>query len=530
MCALAAALALALALPAAAQPAPVEPIDDLQWLFIEDTVALIQPPNAAAGERAKALMAEAATARAAGRNGEMRRALAEARVVLAGGKWTPEAAFAASLAIRPHSTVVDPTEPLTVEIGQRFAAAAPGVVGPLTIDLGIRRWLGRAPKPEPTMWLARVEPLTGDLIDQPAIARLSLADAADDSYELVARARRGSDDMGQSVRRFFVVAGLRRDLAAIDARAGKLALDGAAKASIVYPSDLVRTLDDGSRQVRDVAFRPLLDHAMRLLDAAESGANPLPPAAGDQERHYRLKAAERYEPYRLVIPASWDGRSALPLVVALHGSAGDHHSMLASGKLAAAVARRGWAVLSPMGYSPNSGWGNHLPVVLANGTMPAPRPSTIAGVVLPRDGVNPEPAEEDVLAALADVRAHYPIDARRIYLMGNSMGGEGTWHLAARHPRLWAAAAPGAGAIAPDLYDYRALGRLPVLGVHGDRDPIISFDATRNMVERLKAAGGDATMLAIAGGGHSAMSDATDTILEFFARHRRSAPGASGPR
>lgn len=53
--------------------------------------------------------------------------------------------------------------------------------------------------------------------------------------------------------------------------------------------------------------------------------------------------------------------------------------------------------------------------------------------------------EVDVFEALEHVREHYPIDDQRLAIRGFSMGGAGTWHLAAHHAGFWAAAAPGAG-------------------------------------------------------------------------------------
>jgi pimeloyl-ACP methyl ester carboxylesterase len=53
--------------------------------------------------------------------------------------------------------------------------------------------------------------------------------------------------------------------------------------------------------------------------------------------------------------------------------------------------------------------------------------------------------EMDAFEALENVRKHYPIDENRILVRGFSMGGAATWHLAAHHAGLWAAAAPGAG-------------------------------------------------------------------------------------
>ena len=53
--------------------------------------------------------------------------------------------------------------------------------------------------------------------------------------------------------------------------------------------------------------------------------------------------------------------------------------------------------------------------------------------------------ETDVFEAIEHVRRHYPIDNTRVSIRGFSMGGGGTWHLAAHYPSYWAAAAPGAG-------------------------------------------------------------------------------------
>ena len=58
-----------------------------------------------------------------------------------------------------------------------------------------------------------------------------------------------------------------------------------------------------------------------------------------------------------------------------------------------------------------------------------------------------ELSEKDVLNVLEIVRKEYTIDPARIYLLGHSMGGGGTIHLATKYPDLWAAAAP----IAPAL-------------------------------------------------------------------------------
>jgi hypothetical protein len=162
-------------LATSAGAAPYQAVDDLQRLFIEDTVALIAPPSAAAGAKARVLMDAAAAARARGANGEMRRSLAEARAALAGIGWTPAVAFAASLAPRPAHTLLDPALPLALSLGQHFAATAPS---PAYVEIILRAATIRRAQP-PTFVprpLARLDLAARDLIDRPALARLALAD------------------------------------------------------------------------------------------------------------------------------------------------------------------------------------------------------------------------------------------------------------------------------------------------------------------------------------------------------------------
>ena len=53
--------------------------------------------------------------------------------------------------------------------------------------------------------------------------------------------------------------------------------------------------------------------------------------------------------------------------------------------------------------------------------------------------------EVDLLEALDDIRADYPIDNDRIVVRGFSMGGAACWQFAAHYASDWCAAAPGAG-------------------------------------------------------------------------------------
>src|SRR4030095_4947242 len=60
--------------------------------------------------------------------------------------------------------------------------------------------------------------------------------------------------------------------------------------------------------------------------------------------------------------------------------------------------------------------------------------------------------EVDLFEALESVKKRYPVDENRLVVRGFSMGGASTWHLAAHHAGLWAAANPGAGFAETPIY------------------------------------------------------------------------------
>lgn len=81
-----------------------------------------------------------------------------------------------------------------------------------------------------------------------------------------------------------------------------------------------------------------------------------------------------------------------------------------------------------------------------------------------------------------------PIDPKRLYVVGLSMGGFGVWDILQRHPRTFAAAVPvcGGGDIA--LAD--RIKAVPVWVFHGARDTVVLPARSRDMVAALKEAGG----------------------------------------
>jgi predicted peptidase len=103
----------------------------------------------------------------------------------------------------------------------------------------------------------------------------------------------------------------------------------------------------------------------------------------------------------------------------------------------------------------------------------------------PGRGWNPEALN----ALLNRIILDYRVDGDRVYLTGMSMGGFGTWSLAATHPERFAAIAPICGGGNPK--DASKLKDLPTWVFHGAKDPTIPLARSEEMVDALKAIGGD---------------------------------------
>ena len=97
--------------------------------------------------------------------------------------------------------------------------------------------------------------------------------------------------------------------------------------------------------------------------------------------------------------------------------------------------------------------------------------------------------EQALLVALLDhLGKTLPIDEDRIYLTGLSMGGFGSWRLAADHPERFAAVVPICGG--GDPKDAIKLKNLPIWVWHGLADPTVPVKKSIDMVEAIKRAGG----------------------------------------
>ncbi len=207
-------------------------------------------------------------------------------------------------------------------------------------------------------------------------------------------------------------------------------------------------------------------------------------------------------PYQVFVPAAHGaaGAGATPTILFLHGAGergadGKRQMTVGLGPL---VARRA-AEFPAMVVFPQ-----------------APRPGDWSGSILRAASV-----------ALTEASSEFGGDPERTYLTGISMGGYGAWDLALDEPERFAALVPVCGGLRPSAslrkfgpaavalrsatMHARAaatLAHIPTWVFHGDADPIIPVEESREMVEAMRGAGANVQYTEYPGVGHNSWDPA----------------------
>jgi predicted peptidase len=121
----------------------------------------------------------------------------------------------------------------------------------------------------------------------------------------------------------------------------------------------------------------------------------------------------------------------------------------------------------------------------------------------------PGPQMQAVIDMLDEVTREFPVDTRRLYLTGLSMGGYGCWDLGTRLAERWAAVAPICGG-GDELYADRLVG-VRVWAWHGAADDVVPVAKSQRMIEAIRGAGGEPKYSELPGVGHDCWTQAYGT-------------------
>jgi poly(3-hydroxybutyrate) depolymerase len=97
-------------------------------------------------------------------------------------------------------------------------------------------------------------------------------------------------------------------------------------------------------------------------------------------------------------------------------------------------------------------------------------------------------SETDVMNVLEIVIDEYNIDPDRVYLMGHSMGGMGTYVLGRKYPERWAAIAPMSGTLPDVEYSLERLRDVAVMLSAGSTETE-TVAAAQRQIEQMQALG-----------------------------------------
>ena len=222
--------------------------------------------------------------------------------------------------------------------------------------------------------------------------------------------------------------------------------------------------------------------------------------------------------YQVYVPREYDRSKSWPVILAFHGGGQYGSDGVSQTDIGLAHAIR----LHPERY----------PVLVVFPQSPVGTPG-FQGL-----------GEQIALATLDQVQKEFHGDPSRIYLTGLSMGGNGAYYLAYKHPERFAAVLVACGFVEAfigkqsgvhyppivskpdtDLYTDIALhiAKLPIWIFQGDADPTVSVEVSRHMHAALKAAGANVQYTELPGVGHNSwiqMYDRQD-VIEWLLRQKR---------
>jgi predicted peptidase len=195
----------------------------------------------------------------------------------------------------------------------------------------------------------------------------------------------------------------------------------------------------------------------------------LPTTPGIYEKILTLKSGLPLR-YTISIPAGFSEQQPVPLVMALH-----------------------------FGGTVTPWYGKGYLI-----TLPEPALRELGAITTapdcPTQGWDNPTAETAVLELLDLFKNNYNIDNKRMLITGFSLGGIGTWHMAARHPQIFSAAIPISSVVG--LETIKGIKAIPLYVIHSKQDEVFPLKHVKAMVQLLKDNGAEIQFKIIDGVSH----------------------------
>ncbi len=202
--------------------------------------------------------------------------------------------------------------------------------------------------------------------------------------------------------------------------------------------------------------------------------------------------------YRVLFPENYDSTRKYPLVLFLHGAGergNDNESQLKHGAFLFSNPenREKYPAIVLFPQCPEEEYWAPMERAGSERTFPE----------------NPKPTSPMLMVEklVQSYEKNEAIDKKRMYILGISMGGMGTFDYICRHPGKFACAVPICGGI--NLTRLNKVRSMPIRIYHGSADDVVSVEFSRNAYIELKALGSEKVeYIEFPGVGHNSWDNA----------------------
>lgn len=209
------------------------------------------------------------------------------------------------------------------------------------------------------------------------------------------------------------------------------------------------------------------------------------------------KEIARLLPYVLYLPTQMRSPGKRPLLIVFHGAGGSTEDVFffSSHHISELAEEKNFIVLAVSACYTDSAYGCQIP--------PCGVDSMDAKLFAssPEKAKRLEQTERTVTKVVEETLRAYPIDPKRIYLAGNSMGGMAAFYYAAKYPDRIRAIAPAGAVPAPNAFPTEKIRGVPVFFTAGTED-FHGYDYLRCGCKHLKQADVPLTFYTVGGGDH----------------------------
>ncbi|MGH9751941.1 MAG: prolyl oligopeptidase family serine peptidase [Blastocatellia bacterium] len=440
------------------------------------------------------LEAKARAATSGRKYGEALKYYSRAMALIRNQPWTPSREMSAAMHVKLNHAVFDPGDKARITISRLFTPDEP-IAGKLSGSISLKD----SKREKELKRFTGIEPD----FTKPISIEAAIPNLADGNYQFTLTLRPKDGEPIVKPAPVLIARGLNARVGALKTRAASVAAKLKADKkndlllaipAVEYAASMVEMANSGRLSVERADVKGVIGAASAALDRIEKGEHPLGARRGDIHWAYRSAVDDTVQPYRFYIPANYDAKKKWPMIVALHGMGGDENSFFAghdNGAIRRVAEERGYIVVCPKGRGPYS-------MYLAS-------------------------AERDVIDVINEMKRDFSIDDDRVYLMGHSMGGYGSWSIAANNPDIFAAIGPISGGGTPfSRPKLKAITHVPWIVVHGDKDPTVPVEESRKMVRAGKELGVEIKYIEVPGGNHGdVVVPAFKEIFDWFDAHKR---------